>query len=69
MPIGGLKLVMSGAADGAAGAGSATTTDLTLWGGLAVVAAAVAAAPDSFSEGPLAAADDLTSADMLSLYP
>ena len=58
--------MMSASADGAAGAGSAMATDRTLWGGLTVVAAAGAAALDSFSEGPLAAADDLTPVDMLS---
>ena len=67
-PIGGLWVMISASADGAAGAGSAMATDLTLWGGLAVVAAAGAAALGSFSEGPLAAADDLAFADVLSLY-
>ena len=50
-PSGGLCVVMSATADGAAGACSAMATDRTLLGGLAVVAAAGAAALDSSVKG------------------
>ena len=68
-PIGGMNGGKSAAADGAAGAGSAMATDLTLRGGPAATAAAGAAALGCFSEEPLAAAADLSSIDIMRSEP
>ena len=70
VPNGGIRGVRSyvkGGAAGACGVCSATTVDLSRLGRPAAFAAALAAADaaalGSFLEGPLAAADDLTSVD------